>query len=108
MSVRTRNCQQRSALELAHIVFSSASVRKRLTHGNLAYDNSPHDPFVSLLMFLHVFRSVFSQGPRDSWRLMQPASAKPGALDRPFRFFSPGKNFPLEPNKNSKEKLLPN
>ena len=52
-------------------------------------DNSPHDPFVRLLMFLQVFRSAFSQGPRDFCRLMQPASAKPGALDRPLRSVSP-------------------
>ena len=32
MSVRTRNCQQRSAPDLAHIVFSSSSVRKKPSH----------------------------------------------------------------------------
>ena len=108
--------QQRNTLKLAHIVFSSASVRKRLTHGNLAWqpvlvecmsrnDNSPHDPFVSLLMFLHVFRSAFSQGLRDFWRLMQPASAKPGALDRPLRSVSASKNFPLDPNNELKREI---
>ena len=59
-------------------------------------------------MFLHVFRSAFSQGPRDFWRLMQPASAKPGALDRPFRSVSASKNSLLNLTMNYKEKLLPN
>ena len=82
----------------SHCLFVLVSSQKTLAHGNLAWqpvlvqcisrnDNSPHDPFVSLLMFLHVFRFAFSQGLRDSWRLMQGASA--GALDRPFRSVSP-------------------
>ena len=84
----------------SHCLFVLVSSQKTLTHGNLAWqpvlvqcisrnDNSPHDPFVTLLMFLHVFGFAFSQGPRGFWQLMHPASAKPGALDRPFRFFSP-------------------
>ena len=80
-------------------LFVRVSSQKTLTHGNLAWqpvlvqcisrnDNSPHDPFVSLLMFLHIFSFAFSQGLRDFWQLMHPASAKPGALDRPLRSVS--------------------
>ena len=121
MSARTRSFQQRNTLKLAHIVFSPASIRKRPAHmetsrGNPFWCNAfltvtTHHVilFVSLLLVSHCFFCVaFSQRLRDSWRLMQRASTKPGAFDLPFRSVSASKNFHLNLTMKSKEKLLPN
>ena len=100
----------------SHCLFVRVSSQKTLAHGNLAWqpvlvqcisrnDNSPHDPFVSLLMFLHIFRSAFSQGPTRLLPVVATCLSQTWSTRSTVAFRFCLKECPLEPNNELKREI---